>query len=94
MKTISVEFTPGDTCFVMINNVPTETRIRAYRCDGSLEVRKNEKGETIETVVESVVYSTVARPNNPLPADKIGATNEELMKKIFRASSSNSGEEN
>lgn len=82
MKTIELEFTPGENVYQMINNSPVLTEVRACAYKSYIMLKRNE--DKIEKVIsESTIYSTVARPNNPVPGSALGRTIEELSEKVF-----------
>jgi hypothetical protein len=87
-KTIVIEFPAGTEVFVLHNNKPVSTIIRTAHYTNTLE-SKNEK--TVE--VDRTIYSTRLSPNVSLVSGQIGATEEELMKKLFPAKSEDKSED-
>ncbi len=86
-----IKFTSGDTCYVLHNRKPTETRIRAIEYKETLEITRVPKAGasneyvTRETVVSKTAYSTFLNPNQPLTENDIAPTMEELQEKLFGA---------
>ena len=84
MKTVILEFEPGQNVDVMKNSHPVSTKIRAVNYHSSMETARDAKtGQETSRIVERVSYSTFADPNVSLPASKIGSSREDLMKKVF-----------
>ena len=78
------EFKAGQEVWIMRNNQPVQTRIRAVKYVEALEISKDGKtGKETESTNVSCVYSTLAAPNNPIQGGKIGTTKDELVRKIF-----------
>lgn len=85
-KTVEIAFPAGTEVFVMHNNVPVQTKIRAVKYSESIEIVKAaDTNDKTEHLKQSCTYSTVAGPNNPLTEAQIAETKEELIKKIFGA---------
>ena len=84
MKPASIEYSAGQEVFIMKNNQPVATRIRAVKYVESLEAAKDPKtGEVTERINTSCVYGTFADVHNPVTANNIGITKEDLLSKLF-----------
>ncbi len=84
MKSIQLEFEPGQSVEVLKNSQPMPTRIRAVRYEESLEIQRHpDTGIETEKVVGKVTYSTFADPNMSLPPSRIGKSRDDLIAKVF-----------
>lgn len=82
---MQTEYKAGQAVYIMRNNQPVQTRIRAVKYVEALEVSRDGKtGEETESVNSSCVYSTLLTPNDPLPGTMVGNSKEELLSKIFK----------
>lgn len=81
---MELEFKAGQEVWIMKNNQPVQTRIRAVKYVESLEVSRDAKtGKETEAINTSCVYGTMADVHNPVTSSKIGSTKEELLGKLF-----------
>jgi hypothetical protein len=85
-KLIEIEFPATTEVFVLHNNKPVKTTIRAAQYSSTSE---SKGGKLIEA--ERISYSTQLAPNTALTSKQIGATEEELKLKLFGSSAADSG---
>jgi len=88
-KLIEIEFPATTEVFVLHNNKPVKTTIRAAQYSSTCESRDGKLTES-----ERIVYSTQVSPNTALTSMLIGATEEDLKRKLFGQSADESGESN
>lgn len=84
-KLIEIEFPATTEVFVLHNNKPVKTTIRAAQYSSTSE---SKNGKIIEA--ERITYSTQLSPNTALTSKQIGATEEDLKIKLFGSSAADS----
>lgn len=89
---MELEFKAGQEVWIMKNNQPLATKIRAVRYTETLELSKDAKtGAVTENVNTNTAYGTFADPQKSCSADKIGSSKEELVSKIFGSTNAENG---
>lgn len=87
-KLIEIEYPANTEVYVMHNNKPVKTTIRAAQYTSASEIKD---GKLIEA--ERISYSTQLAPNTALTSKQIGATEEGLKRKLFGSTATESGAE-
>lgn len=88
-KLIEIEFPATTEVYVLHNNKPVKTTIRAAQYSSTAETKSGKLAET-----ERIAYSTQLAPNTALTSKQIGATEEDLKLKLFGLPADESGENN
>lgn len=89
---MNLEFKAGQEVWIMKNNQPVSTRVRAVKYIEALEVSRDAKtGKETDNINVTCVYGTFADLHKPCTADQMGNTREELLQKSFGKSANENG---